>query len=104
MTDSSLISNKDIADRLKAKRPGYKKNELICLVDDIVEIMQQGVVEGNKVRLVNFATFELKKMPSRKITTLKNIKYVETKGSYYMSVRASKTIKKKIRSRHGKNF
>ena len=64
MIDKQNISRDEIAEAMKAEF-GFNRKLCLDLVNDIIDIIIQGLQVDNKVKIHNFGTFKLNKKKSR---------------------------------------
>ena len=64
MIDKKNISRDDIADTINQEF-GFSRKECLDIVNDIFEIIIDGLNSSNTVKIHNFGTFKLKRKKSR---------------------------------------
>ena len=64
MKNKKNISRDDIAETINNEF-GFAKKECLDIVNDIIEIIIEGLKTSNSVKIHNFGTFKLKRKKSR---------------------------------------
>ena len=85
------ISRENIADSIH-KEFGFSKKECLDMVNDIVEIIINGLQKQGIVKIHNFGTFKLRKKNSRIGRNPKTKEEVIIQDRYVVSFKASRRI------------
>ena len=64
MIQKKNITRDDIADSINSKF-GFSKSDCLDLVNNIIEIIINGLQKSNEVKIHNFGTFKLRRKKSR---------------------------------------
>ncbi len=91
MIDKKNISRDDIADTIN-KEFGFSRKECLDIVNDIIEIIIEGLNTNNSVKIHNFGTFKLKRKKSRIGRNPKTKEEVLIHDRNVISFKASKKI------------
>ena len=89
------ISRDDIANTINTEF-GFSRKECLDFVNDIIEIIIEGLQTEGKVKIHNFGTFKLKKKNSRIGRNPKTKQEVMIKDRYVILFKPSKNILKYI--------
>tara|TARA_B100001057_G_scaffold493022_1_gene586656 strand:+ start:1659 stop:1976 length:318 start_codon:yes stop_codon:yes gene_type:complete len=95
MINKKNISRDDIADTIN-KEFGFSRKECLDIVNDIIEIIIEGLNTNNLVKIHNFGTFKLKRKKSRIGRNPKTKEEVMIQDRNIISFKASKKILKYI--------
>ena len=95
MINKKNISRDDIADTIN-KEFGFSRKECLDIVNDIIEIIIEGLNTNNLVKIHNFGTFKLKRKRSRIGRNPKTKEEVMIQDRNIISFKASKKILKYI--------
>ena len=89
------ISREDIADTIHAEF-GFSRKECLSIVNDIIEIIIEGLESNGIVKIHNFGTFKLKRKNSRVGRNPKTKEEFIIDDRYVVTFKASKNIIKFI--------
>ena len=95
MINKKNISRDDIADKINQEF-GFSRKECLDIVNDIIEIIIEGLNTNNLVKIHNFGTFKLKRKRSRIGRNPKTKEEVMIQDRNIISFKASKKILKYI--------
>ena len=101
MIKKKNISREDIADTIQSEF-GFSRKDCLEMVNDIIEIIIEGLQESNIVKIHNFGTFKLKRKKSRLGRNPKTKEEVMIEERNVISFKASKNILKYINSSNEK--
>ena len=87
------ISRDDIANTINSEF-GFSRKECLDFVNDIIEIIINGLQTEGKVKIHNFGTFKLKKKNSRMGRNPKTKQEVIIRDRYVILFKASKKLLK----------
>ena len=89
------ISRENIANSINSEF-GFSKKECLEIVNDIIEIIIEGLQNNGIVKIHNFGTFKLKRKKSRLGRNPKTKEEVMINDRYVVTFKASKNILKSI--------
>ena len=89
------ISREEIADSIN-KEFGFSRKECLDFVNDIINIIIDGLKNNEFVKIHNFGTFKIKKKNSRLGRNPKTKQEVIIKDRYVVTFKASKNLLKFI--------
>ena len=95
MSIKKNISRDDIADSINLEF-GFSRKECLEIVNDIIEIIIEGLQENKLVKIHNFGTFKLKRKKSRLGRNPKTKEEVIISDRFVISFKPSKNILKFI--------
>ena len=95
MISKKNISREDIANSI-FNEFGFSKKECLDLVNDIIEIIIQGLNEDGEVKIHNFGTFKLKRKKSRIGRNPKTKEEVIINDRNVVTLKVSRNILKNI--------
>ena len=95
--DKHNISRDEIADAMKSEF-GFNRKLCLDIVNDIIEIIIEGLQSDNKVKIHNFGTFTLRKKKERLGRNPKTREEVTISSRYVITFKASKVLLKSINS------
>ena len=99
MTNKQNISRDDIADSIHNEF-GFSRKECLEIVNDIIEIIIEGLQEKGLVKIHNFGTFSIKKKNSRIGRNPKTKEEVMIDDRFVVKFKSSKNIIKFINMTH----
>ena len=85
------ISRDDIADTIN-KEFGFSRKDCLEIVNDIIDIIINGLIKNKSVKIHNFGTFKLKRKSSRIGRNPKTKEEVVINDRNVITFRASKNI------------
>tara|TARA_B100000886_G_C20391456_1_gene478469 strand:- start:505 stop:822 length:318 start_codon:yes stop_codon:yes gene_type:complete len=91
MKNKKNISRDDIAETINNEF-GFAKKECLDIVNDIIEIIIQGLNTSNSVKIHNFGTFKLKRKKSRIGRNPKTKEVVMIQDRNVITFKASRNI------------
>ena len=91
MINQNNISREDIADSIH-KEFGFSKKECLDIVNDIINIITEGLVLNETVKIHNFGTFKLRRKSSRIGRNPKTKEEVMISDRNVITFKASKNI------------
>ena len=97
MNLKSNVSRDDIADAINEEF-GYSRKECLEIVNDIIEIIIEGLQDKGIVKIHNFGTFKIKRKKSRIGRNPKTKEEVMISDRNVISFKSSKVILKYINS------
>ena len=97
MITKKNISRDDIADAIN-KDFGFSRKECLDIVNEIIDIIIEGIETNGKVKIHNFGTFKLKSKSSRIGRNPKTKEEVMISKRNVLSFKASKNILNYINS------
>ena len=75
------------------------KKDCVRAVDAVFGIILAELEKGNSVKIANFGTFEIKRVPERKITDLRSGEVVSVPAQETVRFRPARKIKAKVNAR-----
>ncbi len=97
MTNKQNISRDEIAEAMKSDF-GFNRKLCLDIVNDIIEIIIEGLETNNKVKIHNFGTFKLNKKNSRIGRNPKTKEEYNISSRNVITFKASKLLLKYINS------
>ena len=91
MKNKKNISRDDIAETINNEF-GFAKKECLDIVNDIIEIITEGLKTSNSVKIHNFGTFKLKRKKSRIGRNPKTKEVVMIQDRNVITFKASRNI------------
>lgn len=91
-----MITKKDLIKILSA-RTLYTQKECKVLVDNIFEIMEEKLLNGNDISIVGFGKFEIKKQKPRPVRNPKTGSPMMLSEHRVVKFRPSRSLKSKIK-------
>ena len=95
MINKKNISRDDIANAIN-KDFGFNRKQCLDFVNDIFELIIEGLETSNKVKIHNFGTFTLRKKKERLGRNPKTREEVTISSRYVITFKASKILLKSI--------
>ena len=99
MTNKQNISRDEIAEAMKSDF-GFNRKLCLDIVNDIIEIIIEGLETNNKVKIHNFGTFKLNKKNSRIGRNPKTKEEYNISSRNVITFKASKILLKYINSQN----
>ena len=99
MTNKQNISRDEIAEAMKSDF-GFNRKLCLDIVNDIIEIIIEGLETNNKVKIHNFGTFKLNKKNSRIGRNPKTKEEYNISSRNVITFKASKLLLKYINSQN----
>ena len=99
MTDKQNISRDDIAEAMKNDF-GFNRAACLDIVNDIIDIIIEGLQSNKKVKIHNFGTFVLNKKNSRIGRNPKTKEEYEISSRSVITFKASKILLKYINNKN----
>ena len=102
MIDKQNISRDDIAEAIKADF-GFNRKLCLEIVNDVIDIIIEGLIKDSKVKIHNFGTFKLNKKNSRIGRNPKTKEEYNISSRNVITFKASKILLKYINSKNNDN-
>ena len=102
MIDKQNISRDDIAEAIKTDF-GFNRKLCLEIVNDVIDIIIEGLIKDRKVKIHNFGTFKLNKKNSRIGRNPKTKEEYNISSRNVITFKASKILLKFINSKNNDN-
>ncbi len=90
------MNKKELVDKV-AKKAGLKKKDVKKVVDTMLESINEALAKGEKVQLVGFGSFEVRKASQRKGVNPQTKKPITIPARKVPKFRPGKVLKEKVK-------
>ncbi|WP_448531033.1 DNA-binding protein HU [Pseudothermotoga sp.] len=90
------MNKKELVDKV-AKKAGLKKKDVKKVVDTMLESINEALAKGEKVQLVGFGSFEVRKAAQRKGVNPQTKKPITIPARKVPKFRPGKVLKEKVK-------